>query len=108
MYAAQGSRYVCRKMRKGELARARRGVRAQDLPRVVPPLEAHAAQERVSTSHSPIGLVFLFQGQLYFLYFFTPCIFRPSDRRLSAKLMPSFADREMARSQHGGSPMSVI
>jgi hypothetical protein len=29
-------------------------------------------------------------------------------RRLSAKLTPTFADKGVSRSQHGGSPMAVI
>jgi hypothetical protein len=31
-------------------------------------------------------------------------LYRPSDRRLSAKLMSTFADREVSRSQRDGSP----
>jgi hypothetical protein len=31
-------------------------------------------------------------------------LYRPSDRRLSARLVPTFADRGMSRSQRGGSP----
>jgi hypothetical protein len=31
-------------------------------------------------------------------------LYRPSDRRLSAKLVPSFAVRGVSRSQRGGSP----
>jgi hypothetical protein len=33
---------------------------------------------------------------------------RPSDRRLSAKLVPTFADKDVWRSQRGGSPTAVI
>jgi hypothetical protein len=32
----------------------------------------------------------------------------PSDRRLSANLVPAFSDREASRSQRGGSPTAVI
>jgi hypothetical protein len=35
-------------------------------------------------------------------------LYRPSDRRLSAKLIPTFADRGVQRSQRGGSPAAVI
>jgi hypothetical protein len=35
-------------------------------------------------------------------------LYRPSDRRLSAKLVPAFADRRMSRSQRGVSPTAVI
>jgi hypothetical protein len=35
-------------------------------------------------------------------------LYRPSDRRLLAKLVTTFADRGMSRSQRGGSPMVVI
>jgi hypothetical protein len=44
----------------------------------------------------------------------TPCpdsaseLCRPSDRRLSAKLVLTFADRRVSRSQRGGSPTAVI
>jgi hypothetical protein len=33
---------------------------------------------------------------------------RPSNRRLSAKLVPNSADREVSRSQSGGSPTALI
>jgi hypothetical protein len=35
-------------------------------------------------------------------------LYRPSDRRLSVKLVPTFADRETLRSKRGGSPTAVI
>jgi hypothetical protein len=35
-------------------------------------------------------------------------LYRPSDRRLSAKLVSTFADREVSRSQRGGSSTVVI
>jgi hypothetical protein len=35
-------------------------------------------------------------------------LYRPSDRRLSAKLAPTFADTGVSRSQRGGSPTAVI
>jgi hypothetical protein len=35
-------------------------------------------------------------------------LYQSSDRRLSAKLVPAFADRGVLRSQHGGSTMAVI
>jgi hypothetical protein len=35
-------------------------------------------------------------------------LYRPSHRRLSAKLVPTFADRGVSRSQRGGSPTAVI
>jgi hypothetical protein len=35
-------------------------------------------------------------------------LYRPSDRRLSANVVVSFADRGMPRSQRGGSPTAVI
>jgi hypothetical protein len=35
-------------------------------------------------------------------------VYRPSDRRLSAKLVPTFADIGESRSQRGGSPTAVI
>jgi hypothetical protein len=35
-------------------------------------------------------------------------LYRPRDRRLSAKLVPNFADRRVSRSQRGGSPTTVI
>jgi hypothetical protein len=35
-------------------------------------------------------------------------LYRPSDRLLSAKLVPTFADRGVSRSQRGGSPTAVI
>jgi hypothetical protein len=35
-------------------------------------------------------------------------LYWPSHRRLSAKLVPTFADRGVLRSQRGGSPMAVI
>jgi hypothetical protein len=44
----------------------------------------------------------------------TPCpesaseLYRPSDHRFSAKLVPSSADRGVSRSQLGGSPTAVI
>jgi hypothetical protein len=31
-------------------------------------------------------------------------LYQKSDRRLSAKLVPTFADREVSRGQRGGSP----
>jgi hypothetical protein len=31
-------------------------------------------------------------------------LYRPGDRHLSAKLVPTFADRGLSRSQRGGSP----
>jgi hypothetical protein len=34
--------------------------------------------------------------------------YRPSDCRLSAKLVPALADRGMSRSQRGGTPTAVI
>jgi hypothetical protein len=33
---------------------------------------------------------------------------RPSNSNFSAKLVPTFADRRMSRSQRGGSPTAVI
>jgi hypothetical protein len=35
-------------------------------------------------------------------------IYRPSDLRLSAKLVPTFDDTRVSRSQRGGSPTAVI
>jgi hypothetical protein len=35
-------------------------------------------------------------------------LYRPSDRRLSSKLVPTFADRGVSRSQRGLSPTAVI
>jgi hypothetical protein len=35
-------------------------------------------------------------------------LYRPSDRRLSAKLVSTFADRGLLRSQRGASPTDVI
>jgi hypothetical protein len=35
-------------------------------------------------------------------------LYRLSDRRLSAKLVPTFVDREVLRSRRGGSPKAVI
>jgi hypothetical protein len=35
-------------------------------------------------------------------------LYRPCDRRLSAKLVVTFADRRVLRSQCGGSPRAVI
>jgi hypothetical protein len=35
-------------------------------------------------------------------------LYRPSDRRLSTKLMPTFADRGVSSSQRGGSPTAVF
>jgi hypothetical protein len=35
-------------------------------------------------------------------------LYRPSDRRLPAKLVPTFSDRGVSRSQRGGSPTAVI
>jgi hypothetical protein len=35
-------------------------------------------------------------------------LYRPSDRRLSAKLMPTFADIGVSHGQCGGSPTTVI
>jgi hypothetical protein len=35
-------------------------------------------------------------------------LYRPSDRRLSAKLVATFADRELSRSQRGGPSTAVI
>jgi hypothetical protein len=35
-------------------------------------------------------------------------LYGPSDRRLSAKLVPTFADRGVSRSQRGRSPSAVI
>jgi hypothetical protein len=35
-------------------------------------------------------------------------LYRPSDRRLSAKLVPTCADRGVSRSQRGESPAAVI
>jgi hypothetical protein len=35
-------------------------------------------------------------------------LYRPSDRRLSAKLVPTFADRGVSLGQCGGSPTAVI
>jgi hypothetical protein len=35
-------------------------------------------------------------------------LYRPSDRRYSAKLVPTFADGMISRSQRGGSPRAVI
>jgi hypothetical protein len=35
-------------------------------------------------------------------------LYRPSDRRLSAKLVPTFADRGVSRSQRDGPPTAVI
>jgi hypothetical protein len=34
--------------------------------------------------------------------------YRPSDRRLSAKLVPTFADTVVSSSQYGGSPTAVF
>jgi hypothetical protein len=38
----------------------------------------------------------------------TSDLYRPSDRRLSANLVPTFADRGVSRSQGSGSPTAVI
>jgi hypothetical protein len=35
-------------------------------------------------------------------------LYRPSDRRLSVKLVPTFSDRGVLRTQRGGSPTAVI
>jgi hypothetical protein len=35
-------------------------------------------------------------------------LYRPRDRRLSAKFVPTFADRGVSHSQCGGSPTAVI
>jgi hypothetical protein len=35
-------------------------------------------------------------------------LYRPSDRRMSANLVPTFAGRGVPRSQRGGSPTAVI
>jgi hypothetical protein len=35
-------------------------------------------------------------------------LYRPSERRLSAKLVPTFADRGVSRNHLGGSPTAVI
>jgi hypothetical protein len=35
-------------------------------------------------------------------------LYQPSDRSLSAKLVPTFADRGVSSSKRGGSPMAVI
>jgi hypothetical protein len=35
-------------------------------------------------------------------------LYRPSDRRLSAKLTPTFEDRGVSHRQRGGFPMAVI
>jgi hypothetical protein len=35
-------------------------------------------------------------------------LYRSSDRRLSAKFVLTFADREVSRSQRGGSPTAII
>jgi hypothetical protein len=35
-------------------------------------------------------------------------LYRPSDRRLSEKLVPTFANRGVSRSQHGGSSTPVF
>jgi hypothetical protein len=35
-------------------------------------------------------------------------LYRPSDRRLSATLLPTFADRGVSRDQRDGSPTAVI
>jgi hypothetical protein len=35
-------------------------------------------------------------------------LYRPSDHRLSAKLVPTSADRRLSRSQRSGSPTAVI
>jgi hypothetical protein len=35
-------------------------------------------------------------------------LYRPSDRRMSAKLVSTFTDRGVPRSQRGGSPAAVI
>jgi hypothetical protein len=35
-------------------------------------------------------------------------LYRPSYRRVSAKLVPTFADRGVSRSQRGGSPTDVF
>jgi hypothetical protein len=35
-------------------------------------------------------------------------LYRPSDRRLSAKLVANFVDTEVSRGQHGGSPTAVV
>jgi hypothetical protein len=35
-------------------------------------------------------------------------LYRPSVRHLSAKLVPTFTDRGVSRSQRGGSPTAVI
>jgi hypothetical protein len=35
-------------------------------------------------------------------------LYRKSDRRLSAKLVPTFADRDVSSSQHGGTTKAVF
>jgi hypothetical protein len=35
-------------------------------------------------------------------------LYRPSDRRLPAKLLSAFADRGVSRSQRSGSPSAII
>jgi hypothetical protein len=35
-------------------------------------------------------------------------LYRPSDHRLSAKLMPTFANRGVLRSQRGGSTLALM
>jgi hypothetical protein len=35
-------------------------------------------------------------------------LYRPIDRRLSVKLVPTFADRGVSRSQRNGSPKAII
>jgi hypothetical protein len=52
--------------------------------------------------------------QSHMEYSTTPCpesaseLYRSSDRRLSAKVVPTFADIRTSRSQRGGSPTTVI
>jgi hypothetical protein len=35
-------------------------------------------------------------------------LYEPSDRRLSSKVVSTFSDKEVSRSQRGGSPATVI
>jgi hypothetical protein len=35
-------------------------------------------------------------------------LYRPGDRRLSAKIMPTFADRGVSHGQCGGSPTAIV
>jgi hypothetical protein len=62
----------------------------------------------------PYHLISLFRENVFRVLLLTPWpesaseLYRPSYRRLSAKLMETFAEREVLRSQRGGSPTAVI